>query len=265
MTESAQIGVGMRAVRSALRVLEAVAAAQPAGVSALSRTLGLPKSTVQRCLLTLAEADWLVPSTTAAGRWVLSPRAWTVGCRAPLALDLREAALAPMQELRDATGETIHLSRFAHDSEQPGESILLIVERLDSTQPVRTFVPLGTRAPLHATCSGRAVLAAFPDAEVGALIGADLESFTESTPTDVPSVLAHLSAVRRDGYSINGGEWRAGVGAVAAAVLGPDRIPAGALVISVPQQRFDRSVAARFGPLVAAAADRISGALTGPR
>ena len=52
------------AVVSAFRVLEAVSTMQPVGLSDLARQVELPKSTVQRSLLTLAEVGWLRSTPT---------------------------------------------------------------------------------------------------------------------------------------------------------------------------------------------------------
>ncbi|WP_324609648.1 helix-turn-helix domain-containing protein [Streptomyces sp. WM6386] len=49
----------MKSVIRSLRVLEAVAQHQPVTVGELTKIFGLPKSTVQRTLVTLAEAGWL--------------------------------------------------------------------------------------------------------------------------------------------------------------------------------------------------------------
>lgn len=258
-------GTGMRAALTTLRVLEAVGQAQPAGVSGLSRALALPKSSVQRCLRTLAEAGWLAPAPSDPRKWVLTVRAWQVGSQAPVALDLREAALEPMQQLRDATEETIHLTNFILEPTRLQESALVIVERLDSTQAVRTYVRLGTRAPLHASCSGRAVLARFPDAFAAELLPTSLEAFGPTTTTDPARLLAELAGVRQLGYAVNEDQWRPGVGAVAAAVVDESATPLGALAISVPRQRFDSDAAARFGPMVRAAAERIGTAMQGAR
>lgn len=55
----------MRSVRTTFRILEAVAEHQPIGLSELARRLGLPKSTVQRSLATLAELGWIRSASAA--------------------------------------------------------------------------------------------------------------------------------------------------------------------------------------------------------
>ncbi|WP_314177687.1 IclR family transcriptional regulator [Streptomyces winkii] len=248
-------GGGMRAVITTLRVLETVAELQPVGVSTIARATHIPKSSVHRCLVTLREAEWLTTSRGDSTRWVLTGRALSVGIHAPAGLGLREAALPAMRELRDETHETIHLSSYGADHD------LVVIDRMDSDEPVRTWVRLGTPVPLHASCSGRAILATMPDPEVERLLTGELERFSETTPGDLGAVLDDLRRVREVGYATNDCAWRPGVGAVGAALLDPRGRPAGALAISVPIQRYDAERALRLGPLAAEAARRIGAAL----
>jgi DNA-binding IclR family transcriptional regulator len=255
---------GTRAALTTLRVLETVSDLQPAGVSAIARAAGIPKSSAQRCLHTLREAGWLALAPSDRTRWVLTGKALTVGLRASADVGLRETARGTMEWLRDETGETIHLSGFSGDATRPHES-LVIVDRLDSTQPVRTWVRLGTVVPLHASSSGRAVLAQLPHREVEALLEEPLERYAENTLATVDDVMADLRMVRERGYATVESGWRAGVGAVGAALLDSRQRPVGALAISMPAQRYDRKRARELGPRVAVAAREISDTLGAAR
>lgn len=248
-------GSGMRAVITTLRVLETVAELQPVGVSAIARATRIPKTSVHRCLVTLREAEWLTTSHGDRTLWVLTGRALSVGIHASVELGLREAALPTMRELRDETHETIHLSSYGSDHD------LVVIDRMDSDEPVRTWVHLGARVPLHASCSGRAILARLPDEEVERLLDGELERFSETTPVDLPAVLEDLRRVREVGYATNDCAWRPGVGAVGTALVDPLGRPVGALAVSVPVQRYDAERARHLGPLAAEAARRISAGL----
>lgn len=245
-------GSGMRAVITTLRVLETVAELQPVGISAITKATGIPKTTVHRCLLTLREAEWLTTARSDARRWILTGRALSVGIHANVELGLREAALPTLRELRDETHETIHLLSYGTDHE------LVVVDRMDSDEPVRTWVHLGARVPMHASCSGRAILARLPDEDVGRLLSGELERFSAATPADPRAVFEDLRTVREVGYATNDCAWRPGVGAVGAALVDPHGRPVGAIAISVPVQRYDAERARKLGPLAAAAARRVS-------
>src|SRR5262249_56086889 len=144
--------MAMQSVLRSLLVLEAVAEHQPVRVGELTPLLGLPKSTVQRSLETLAEAGWLHQVDGDLTRWALTSRARAVVLRSGGEEDLREAALPPMQQLRDAAGETAHLFVPA------GSYRVVAIERVDSRRNVRTIIPLGTVFPLLATSPALPIL-----------------------------------------------------------------------------------------------------------
>ncbi|MEU1166916.1 helix-turn-helix domain-containing protein, partial [Streptomyces sp. NPDC005921] len=147
----------MRSVTTALQVLEAVAVNQPVGLSALARALGLPKTTVQRSLTTLADSGW-IEQQASTGRWQVGVRAFVVGSAVSARGGLRSIALPMMRELGVEVGETVHLM-------VPTGREVVLVERVDSLQPdtwpdpaallltvlgpgPRAVAPLGARGPL---------------------------------------------------------------------------------------------------------------------
>jgi len=220
----------VQSVLNALRVLEEVAARQPAGVGEVARALGMPKSSVHRALVTLRDAGWVRSTGGELPRYVLTSRVLSVGRNASPEMGFREAALPEMVRLRDATNETIHLSlRDADD--------VVLIERVDCTQAVRTYNALGTHAPLHASASGKAVLALLPSDEIDRVIGSGPPKHTDRTIVDKMALRAELEATRRRGYARNVGEWRRDVAAVAAAVRGDDGLPLGAINVSAPASR----------------------------
>src|SRR5262252_5672534 len=81
--------MAMQSVLRSLAVLEAVAEHQPVRVGELTPLLGMPKSTVQRSLETLAEAGWLRQVDGDLTRWALTSRAQSVVLRSGGEVDLR--------------------------------------------------------------------------------------------------------------------------------------------------------------------------------
>jgi IclR family acetate operon transcriptional repressor len=245
----------VQSVRNALRVLEEVAARQPVGVGELSRRLGMPKSSVQRALTTLGDAGWLRPSGGELTRWYLTTKSLIVG-RASAELGLREAALPVMMALRDQTRETVHLSV------REGNAIVLI-ERVDSPQALRTFNALGRRAPMHASSSGKAMLAVLGDVEREQVLAEGLERYTDQTILDPEELRAELAKIRARGYATNSEEWRPEVAAVGRAIFGGDGEPIAVINISAPSSRVGKSQLSRFGKLLIAATQEIENQLGG--
>ena len=109
--------VATTSVQNAFLVLETVADLQPAGLTAVARAAGMPKSTTQRMLLTLAEVGWLRATDDSPTRWVLTYRALRVGGQVDGRHGLRESALPEMSALQHATTETVHLTAPDGDDE----------------------------------------------------------------------------------------------------------------------------------------------------
>jgi IclR family acetate operon transcriptional repressor len=238
----------------ALLVLEGVADHQPAGVGQLSRVLGLPKSSVQRALRTLGAAGWIQPAAGGVTRWVLTARARHVGRLAGEDTGIREAAMAAMEMLRRESGETVHLM-------VPDGDRAVLVERLQTSHPVRIVLPLGSSAPLHGSSNGKAMLARMrPDAARAAL-GDELPRYTDATIVDWELLETELAEIRGRGYATNNGEWRDDIAAVAAAIVRDDGEPVASLSVSTPISRMSPEDAARYGALVAEAASQVSTAL----
>ncbi|MCX5061956.1 MULTISPECIES: IclR family transcriptional regulator [unclassified Streptomyces] len=242
----------MKSVTRSLRVLEAVAQHQPVTVGELTKLFGLPKSTVQRTLVTLAEAGWLRANRKDTTRWEIGARVLAVRPAALQGSSLFAAAREPMVRLRDAVNETIHLSV------PDALDCMVVVDRVDCDHPVRTFHTIGDTSPLHATAVGRAVLAHLPRRDVEELITAGLERFSDTTPIDPDELRAELDRVRADGYAVNRNQYRPGVCAVAAAVLDEDGTPLAAVAISMPEARYDGERAPKWGRLVAETATDIT-------
>ncbi|MDO0917466.1 IclR family transcriptional regulator [Streptomyces sp. DT2A-34] len=243
----------MKSVTRSLRILEAVAQHQPVTVGELTKIFGLPKSTVQRTLVTLAEAGWLRASRKDTTRWEVGARVLAVRPAALQGSSLFAAAREPMVHLRDKANETIHLS--VPDALQ----CMVVVDRVDCDHAVRTFHAIGDTSPLHATATGRAVLAHLPKQDIEELITQGLERYSESTPADPEDLRAELRRIRTDGYAVNRNQYRPGVCAIAAPILDEDGTPLATVAISMPDSRYDADKLPEWGRLVADTAAEITG------
>ncbi len=247
----------MKSVTRSLRILEAVAQHQPVTVGELTKLFGIPKSTVQRTLVTLAEAGWLRANRRDTTRWEIGARVLAVRPAALQGSSLFAAAREPMIRLRGAVNETIHLS--VPDALQ----CMVVVDRVDCDHAVRTFHTIGDTSPLHATAVGRAILAHLPKQDVEELVARGLERFSDTTPADPDALRAELDRIRTDGYAINTNQFRPGVCALAAPVLDEAGTPLAAVAISMPDSRYDADRAPEWGRLVADTAAEITGRLAG--
>ncbi|WP_336066431.1 IclR family transcriptional regulator [Nitratireductor rhodophyticola] len=220
----------MNSVRKALLVLEAVADHQPVGVSELASQLAQPKTSVQRALATLRDAGWIRPSAGERTRWELTFRAGRLARKAGSHFGLREVVLPHMEELRRQTDETVHLAVY-DDSE------VVLIERLESPHAVRHVEPLGGRASMLVTATGKAILANLPEDEVNVIYEATCVREEAGMFIPMKDALAQeLAEVRLLGYATTS-SWRDGVFATGVAITGPSGNPIAALSISTPETR----------------------------
>ncbi|GAB3357881.1 IclR family transcriptional regulator [Modestobacter lapidis] len=240
----------MRVVATVFQVLEEVAARQPVGVSDLARSLDLPKSTIQRALVSLHELGWVEQEPGGTRRWVVAIKLLVLAGRAG-GLDLREQAMPVMRELSVLTDENVHLSV------RSGRGVV-IIEKLDSSKTVRLFDPLGVVAPIHASSTGKAILAWSDDDDIDQLLAESFERYTGRTLVDGNALREELRTIRELGYSVNRGEWRDDVRGVAAPILDAQGRPRAAISVAVPASRLPERRIPALGRLVAETVSRLS-------
>jgi DNA-binding IclR family transcriptional regulator len=97
---------------------------------------------------------------------------------------------------------------------------------------------LGRRTPLHATSSGKVLLAHLPPALREGLLARPLARFTPHTATGAVSLRAELEAVLDQGYAVAVEELEVGLAAVAAPVFAHDGKVIGAISASGPVYRL---------------------------
>lgn len=247
---------GTQALIRGLRVLVAMATQdRPIGVGDLARMLDLPKSTVQRLLRTLDQEGWVQMSRDPITRWQLSPRMLALARAGAPSKTLREAAMPHLAALGERTGETVHFSV------PDGDLRLVLIDRVDSIHPVRTFNPFGASTELHASASGKAFLAMLPDDEVEQILARPLEKVMPNTTVDPQHLMHQILEARERGYAVNISENRAHVCAVGAAVADPSGRPVAALAISMPDIRFEPARVPEWGVWVRDTARAIGDAL----
>lgn len=225
-----------------VRVLEHLAVSGPSKLDDIAAILDVHKSNALRLLSTLREHGWIV-TDEARSQYSVGPRLIAVGQAAVSGLELQKA-LALAEELRDMTGETVHVSI-------PQDHRMLVVGRVDSTNPLRVTWPVGAEDMFHASAVGKAYLATLTDSDLENLVPKlDLLPLTSFTLTTPDEVIQDVRLTRARGYALNDEEGRLGVDAVAIAIrLGG---PAEVLSMSMtgPSARFNRKAIEAIIPSV---------------
>jgi DNA-binding IclR family transcriptional regulator len=224
------------------------------GVRDVARRLDVHASTASRLLATVAAAG-LIERSGASGRYRLGVR--IVGLAAVMVdrLPVVSQARPELEHLSSVTAETANLAI------RDGFHVVYV----DQVTPAQTVVMaswVGRRSPVHASSSGK-VLIAFGDERARTeAAGRPLERLTDRTITDAARLRKVWAQVRRQGYAASAGELEDGLVTIAAPVLVDGRAVA-AIAVSGPAYRLPArdvpQLARRVMDAAAAASHRMAG------
>jgi len=241
-----------------LRVLEAIASSPEApNLTQIAERLGMSKPGIHASIATLLERGYV--NRDAGGHYVMGLRAWELGARLPGAA-IAQASAGPMARLAEDFGEGAILGVL------DGWDVVYL-QVFESTHPVRVHAEMGARIPAHCTSTGLALLSALSPAEVAERRPPKLDPVSSVTITSAEALDAELDRIRRDGFAVNRGGWRADVGGMATCVRGGQGSSALAgLCVAAPLYRITpdwllqaRAALGRAAAEIGAAMDRAQG------
>ncbi|MEO3754962.1 IclR family transcriptional regulator [Streptomyces sp. B6B3] len=220
----------MQSVDRAVGVLEVLARHGGAGVTQIADELGVHKSTAFR-LVGVLEQHGLVDQERERGKYHLGAGILRLAGAAAIRLDVSQESGPVCRRLAEEVGETANLAVL------DGDAAVNITQARGAAE-VSAHNWLGRRTPLHATASGKVLLAQLPTAVGDRLVAGVLPRFTDATVTDAGELRAQLETARRDGYAVTSEELEEGLNAVAAPVRGHDGGVIAAIGVSGPVYRM---------------------------
>ena len=243
---------GTQTVRRAVALLKAFSDEKPEwGLTDLARAVGLNKTTTYRLLMAL-ENEGMVTRSSHGEAYRLGPAAITLGGRALRANSLRTAAHAELVALAQSTQETATLEVLA-------DGQVLVLDEAFGSHVLGNTQSLGTRWPIHATSTGKVLLAHLPEAQREAVLTAGLPAYTPHTRIVPGALRQELDRVRAQGYAAAMEELEAGFVAVGAPVRNFTRAGVAAISVGGPSLRLTAERLPGLAAEVMAAAARISG------
>ncbi|MFQ5803311.1 MAG: IclR family transcriptional regulator [Candidatus Methylomirabilales bacterium] len=200
------------AVESAVRILTFLKDRnhRPWGVSELSRSLHLNKSTCFNILRALSGHD-LLAYDEGTRKYGLGSALIELGGAASIATSRAEVAKPFLQDLFEELNLTCLLGQRFQDR-------VIIVDRVEAQDPFRITIPIGQALPLGQGALGRCFLAYLPESDLehlwsqGVLEQADLRK-------GLPQIKKALAKVRRHGFVESFGEIAKGVNAAATPIF----------------------------------------------
>ncbi len=226
--------------------------AVPCGVTAIGRSLGMPKSSVHRLLSALTRRGMVERDERGLYRPGIGLVALGLGAleREPSVI----AARPVLERFAEEVGETFFLVAARAGA-------LVVLEKAEGTGVLRAAPRVGERVPIHATAVGKLYLALAPES-VGELAGTPLPTYTPRTLTDPDLLALEIAAVRASGFAQNRDEWVPGLSVLAAPVWLGDRVAAAvalALATSSLSARSLTDLESRVRAAAAAIGSRLNG------
>ena len=108
-------------------------------------------------------------------------------------VDLLRDGSQIVEELRDATGETVQLSVLEND-------MMLVLLKEEGSRSIRIISRVGSRVPVNWAAAGRLLVSDLDDATLGALLKRSVrQSPTGRSITDVPKLIQQIRKFRKQG------------------------------------------------------------------
>src|SRR5450755_841937 len=243
----------IQSVDRAISVLELLAKQGRAGITEIAEELGVHKSTASR-LVSVLENRGLVEPQGLRGKYALGFGIARLAAAGTRRLDLTKLSQPVCEDLARRIGETVNVA-VLHD-----RAAINISQGFGSaTVAVQNWV--GQRTPLHATSSGRVLLAHLDAADREAMLDTPLRRYTPHTVTQPAELAAELNRTRRDGFATSFEQLEVGLHAVAVPVFDPRGEVIAAISASGPSYRLSRGRAEEIVPDLAAASAELSAQL----
>ncbi|WP_079148258.1 IclR family transcriptional regulator [Streptomyces agglomeratus] len=240
----------VQSVDRAVSVLEILARLGEAGVTEIADELEVHKSTAFR-LLGVLENRGLVGQAKDRGKYYLGAGVLRLAGAAAGRLDISQESAPVVRELADEAGETVNLAVLDDDA-----AVNIMQARGAASVTAQNW--FGRRTPLHATSSGKVLLAGLPEATRELFLARRLPRFTEHTVTSAAELRAQLAEIAADGYAVVSEEMEVGLSAVAAPVRAHDGKVVGAVSVSGPVYRMDEARLVELAKLAVDAAGELS-------
>lgn len=243
----------VQSVDRAVTILEILARRGETGVTEFAAELGVHKSTAFRLVAAL-EMRGLVEQPGERGKYRLGLGLIRLAGAATVRMDISQQSRPVCERLAAEVAETINVAILDGDH-------AVNIDQVYGPSALTTHNWVGQRTALHATSSGKVLLAYLPEEAQKQRLAAPLERFTPHTVTDPDLLLAQLNQVLVGGFAYCVEELEIGLNAVAAPVLAHNGQVVAAISASGPSFRLTEDRIPEVAAAVRAAADEVSGRL----
>jgi DNA-binding IclR family transcriptional regulator len=220
----------VQSVDRAIAILYLLAERGDAGVTEVAAQLGVHKSTAFR-LIGALEAGSLIEQDGERGRYHLGRGILRLAGATAGRLELPTESRPVCRQLAAELGEAVNVAIL--DS---GEATNILQEYGTSAITGRNWI--GQRTPLHATASGKVLLAWMDTVALKEFLTSKPQRYTPHTVTKPAALEAELEHVRERGWASTTEEFEIGLNAVAAPIFDPTGEVVAAVGTSGPSYRL---------------------------
>ncbi|HUC61662.1 MAG TPA: IclR family transcriptional regulator C-terminal domain-containing protein [Alphaproteobacteria bacterium] len=249
-------GGPIQTIDRALGVLRILAGAEGLALTDLAQRAGLAPSTAHRLLASLG-AHRFVFHDEERSLWFIGVGAFEVGTAFLRSRRLAGIGRVTMHALMESTGETVNLG-----IEDNGE--IVFISQVESHGALRAFFRAGTRAAMHASGVGKALLAQYPKPRVREILHKrGLPRFTARTIVEPEALFHVLAETHERGWAVDDEERTLGMRCLAAPIFNEHGEAIAGISLSGPAVRLTPERVHEFGPLVRRSAEEITASIGG--
>lgn len=220
----------VQSVDRAVSILELLARQGEVGITEIAGALGVHKSTASR-LVSVLEARGLVEQRGERGKYAIGFGIVRLAGAATERMDLPSLGRPFCTALAAELGETVNIA--IRDN-----NVAINISQARGTAAVTAHNWVGQCTPLHATSSGKVLLAYAPPEDQDHILAESLERYTVRTVIDPDLLRTGFETIVADGYATAYEELEMGLNAAAVAVYDADGGVVAALSASGPSYRF---------------------------
>ncbi|WP_062463745.1 IclR family transcriptional regulator [Demequina soli] len=241
MAETVEARPAAPAVEQALAILTHLARQRgPVAAGALAAALGIPRASLYRQLGAMVAHGYVV-HLPEESRYGLGVAAYELGSGYARQQPLSRLGAPIIAGLVDRVGESGHLAVLE------GRDVVYIVEERAPRRPT-LITDVGVRLSALATATGRAILAALPDAQLRATYPgrAAFAGAPEGSPRSYRELKELVRVTRARGHAREEGDVTPGLASVACAVRDHTGWPVAAIAVTFAADRADEDRRARL-------------------
>jgi DNA-binding IclR family transcriptional regulator len=202
------------------------------GVRELSAHLGFSPSTVQRLLQTLKLHNF-ISQDHESRQYHLGNIYFKFIQILQNTYPIIQTSIPFLKRLLLNTQETVHLNIL-------DENERVCIHSLESSQPLKASMPIGSKSPLYAGASSKCLLAFSTEAfQAEYLNKIELTPVTTHTITAKDRMFEELRFIKEKGYAKSLGERNPGLGSLSAPIFDYRGVLLGSFSLAIPEIRFN--------------------------